>query len=64
MARSPIQALVDQACGISPTKMKRMQEDAAALEQKQTRALLAIEKNAKAWWKNVPPRWLDRRTTP
>jgi hypothetical protein len=58
--RSAIEAMVDKACGLSPEEVKRMQDAAAALERKQTQALLAIEKNAKAWWKmHRPVGWTE-----
>lgn len=53
--RSPIEQMVDRACGISPTELQRMQQEAKELEDKQTRALLAVEKAARGWWLTKRP---------
>ena len=45
-ARSPIEQMVDRACGISPAEIERMKKEAAELADAQTAALLALEKSA------------------
>lgn len=53
--RSPIEAMVDQACGISPAESERLRKEATALASAQTAALLSVEKAARAWWKTRRP---------
>lgn len=60
--RSPIEALVNQACGISPAEIKRMKKEATELADAQTAALLALEKSARAWWlQRRPVGWTRRK---
>lgn len=54
-ARSPIEQMVDRACGISPEAIQLMQKEATELADAQTAALLALEKSARAWWRQRRP---------
>ena len=60
--RSPIEQMVDRACGISPAEIERMKKEAAELADAQTAALLALEKSARAWWRQRRPvDWTRRK---